>query len=130
MAVETPFTPEQIAERERRFYERSKAEALASGFSDWIEDGDGTMWLPGSRGSARAFYAGECGFPFTKVRAKREYMRISLQAIRDLAADMAPDENYEDDDVAYTWEGEGWLWELCDKDAKGALGLWRCEGMP
>ncbi len=124
-------TTPMMSEFGQRIYERSKDEALASGFSDLIEDGDGTMWLPGTRGSARAFYAGEQDVPFTKVRVRREYMRINLQAIWDAAYDLASDAErgytVDPDEIAYTYDGEGWMWEECAKDDPRALGLWRCE---
>lgn len=117
-------------------YARSVAEADGQGIPDWIEDGDGGMWLPGNRGQAIAFYAGEHGVGFTQVRARRQYMRIDYDAIRDLATDYAQDladGHYAPEDmpeIAYTYEDEGWRWEACGKDDERAIGLWYCEIPP
>ncbi len=114
-------------------YKRSVAEADNSGLPDWLEDHDGGMWLPAdTRGQAIAYYAAEYGHAFTEVRAQRQYMRIDHDAIRDLAEDMARDDGYESDDepVAYTWEGEGWLWERCGKGDERGVALWYCELRP
>ena len=124
---------DRIAAREQDIYERSIAEALPQGVSDWLDDGDGGMWLPcETRGQAIAYYASELGHAFTEVRARREYMRISLDAIRDRAHDIASDDGYEDDDhpIAYTWEGEGWVWERCKRDDDRAMALWYCDLRP
>jgi len=127
------LTDEQIAERQKDIYERSVSEADNSGLPDWLDDGDGGMWLPTqTRGAAIAFFASEMGHAFTEVRARKQYMRINHDAIFDLADDMARDDGYEHDDhpVAYTWEGEGWLWEHCEKHDERAVALWYCELKP
>lgn len=119
-----------MPERERSIYERSIALADSEGVPDWIEDGGDGWWLPiPNRASAIDFYAREHGLGFTEVRCIREYMRIDRDAIADAAADIAegdPDD-YGDEPIAYTWEGEGWLWQRCEKGASGAVALWRCE---
>lgn len=124
------LAPHKIAFRAIQIAERSIAEALAfTGAPDWLSDEDAVMWLPHEkRGNAAAYYATEYDVPFTKVQVRREYMRIDLDAIRDLAADMACDDGYEDDDspVAHTWE-DGFRWQVCKRGDERAVAFWRCE---
>lgn len=116
--------------RAEEIYERSVKLALA----DWPEsldnDGDGVMWLTsGSRGLARAWYANEFGVPFTRVRATREWLAPNLDYIHDMAYDLAAEDpdNLPEEPVAYTWDGEAFLWSHAPKDAPGAKAFWRCE---
>lgn len=108
-------------------YARSIAIA-ESGFPDYVEDGDGGMWIGGTRGSAAAFYAAEYGIPFVKVRVRRAHLRIDRQAIRDTAHYLAREAWSTADEIAYTYEDEGWMWESC-KPGEG-YALWYCEAKP
>lgn len=111
--------------------ERTRDLAL-SGVPDCIEDHDGGMWLPtATRNQARMFYASEIGTEYVRVRARREYMRVNLDAIEDQARDDVESGEYEAEDlaghIAYTWEGEGFMWSRCKKGDEGAVAFWYCE---
>ncbi|MCU1500556.1 MAG: hypothetical protein JWM47_4509 [Acidimicrobiales bacterium] len=129
MGQSASLTPDQIAAvREKAFYERGVEMAERGQPLDYIENGDGVMWVPGgTRGSAKQFFAGQYGVAFIDVRCRQEYMRVSFSAIRDRAHDMAWDDGYEDHDVPYTWEGEGWTWEVCEPGDDRCVFFWRCE---
>jgi hypothetical protein len=130
--MQTERTPTQIARRAILIYEQSVEEAKDC-IPDYIEDGCDVMWLLAeTRGTAIAHYAGEMGCRFTNVRCTRDYMRISLQAIRDEAGDLAVDDSFDDDEIpiAYTWEDEGWTWEGCDRKDPRGVAFWRCEPRP
>lgn len=122
---------EEVAARESEILKISMEAADQADIDTYIEDGDGTMWFVDglSRGEARAYYAAEMGFDFTKVAVHREYMKVNRQAIREVAYDLARDAEYESPTIAYSWEGEGWLWSICKKGDADAVALWRCEGM-
>lgn len=117
---------------EEAIYERSKTEALAAHIGDYIGDDGGTYWVAaGTRGQAMAFAAWEFfDGDFIRVRARRVYMAVDLQAIRDRAHDLACDaqQGYtvREDEVAYTWEDYGWLWSVVPKDHPRAVPLWEC----
>lgn len=109
-------------------YRRSVARAESDGLPEWLEGSDG-WWLSGNRGQAIAFFASEHGHAFTEVRARREYMRIDHDAIRDLVDDLAA-QGREMPEIAYTYEDEGWMWEHCAKDDERGVALWYCEVKP
>jgi hypothetical protein len=135
LSHESLVAAEQIAVHATRIYEESIKEADGCD-PDQIEDGDGeTWWLTiGNRARAIAYYAREMGIGFTDVRCTRAYMRINRQAIREAAAALAA-EDWESGEItergyipaAETWEGEGWLYEGCEKADPGAIAMWRCE---
>jgi hypothetical protein len=112
-------------------FERSAEEALGSGLPECLDNEDGTIYLLGSRSQAMAFFAGELGCRFIDVRATRAWMTIDLDAIADRAHDLANDieQGYdvEEDTIAYTWEGEGWMWRHAKRGEPGAVGFWLCE---
>lgn len=122
------LTLNDVAHREQQIYQRSFALASNATVDDFITDDMGTMWIPsGSRGQARAFYAGEMGVGFTEVRCQRVWMCIAFDAIRDLAHDLAADLRVDADVVvAYTWDHEGWAWGRCNRDHPNAMELWEC----
>lgn len=120
---------ECVAVRAIHIYEQSVREADGS-FPEYIESGgDGHMWLlHETRGAAAAYFAGEYGCDFTQVRVTREYMRINRDAIRDEAAALAVEwEECDSLPIAYTWQGEGWLYATCKRGDPGSLAFWRCE---
>lgn len=126
--------PVEATQAERRYedlYARSVAEAEVSGHPEYIEFHDDHLVIAAAtRGQAKQFFAGEYGCEFVEVSAKRVYMRIDFQAIKDVAHDMAADGAYEDEDlagdIAYTWECEGWVWEYCAHGDDRAVAFWEC----
>lgn len=120
--------PDWLSEAAAAIYTRSAEEALIYGMPDFTENHDGTMWIPvETRGDAKQFFAAENGIAFIDVRAVKEYMRIDLDAIADLAHDVAGDPNYDEDYIAYTWEGYGWMWTPCKQGDARAVRFWRCD---
>ncbi len=125
---ERSSSPYEVATRAIKIYEQSIAEA-AGAMPEYIEHGDGSLSLAvGTRGEAAAEYAREMGIAFTDVRVTRHYGRVDLAAIVGEAVDVALELEPGDDlRIAYTWEGEGWLYEECSQLASRSIAFWRCE---
>ncbi len=127
----SPACTTELEARAKAIYERSKAEALDAARSIETLDTDyGELLIAcGNRNAARSYYVSEYGVPYMDVLANREWMRVDLESIYDLAVDIAegdPDD-YGDEPVAYTWENCGWLFETCNRTDEGAIGFWRCR---
>ncbi len=122
------LSEEEIERRKQAIYQRSHDEAVNATVDDYIEDEAGTMWIAGgSRGQAKQYYAAEEGCDFTEVRCRRVWMAVDLFAIADAADWMARDPEVDADTaLAYTWDGQGWLWQACDRDHRNAIELWEC----
>jgi hypothetical protein len=122
---------EATACRAIRIYWRSLAEAR-SDYPDYIvSEGDEACTYPGGRENRAQIirdFAADFGVNFEDVSCHRVWMRVDTDLIEDEAAQVAArPEDYGDDPIAYTWQGEGWSYEICERTDEGAIGMYRCE---